>query len=127
MNPEYQKLFPEFKSVAPDDLEKTNALYGHVKRVMKAVENAVSSMNDVETFTAYLEELGRRHGTPTLKPSYLDVSSTSYITVHFAQHATWLCFCKLPVIIMTYISHFSESVVRSLHYHQPSICLLYHK
>ena len=80
VNPEYQKLFPEFKSVALDDLEKTNALYGHAKRVMKAVENAVSSMEDAETFSAYLEELGRRHKTRALKPTYLDVSSSLFCT-----------------------------------------------
>ncbi|PFX30557.1 globin-1-like isoform X2 [Stylophora pistillata] len=71
-NPEYQRLFPEFKDVPPSELEKTNALYGHAKRVMKAVENAVSALDDSESFSAYLEELGRRHKTRALKPMYLD-------------------------------------------------------
>lgn len=73
-NPEYQRLFPEFKDVPPLELEKTNALYGHAKRVMKAVENAVSALDDAESFGAYLDELGRRHRTRALKPTYLDVS-----------------------------------------------------
>lgn len=71
-NPEYQRLFPEFKDVPPSELAKTNALYGHAKRVMKAVENAVSALDDSESFSAYLEELGRRHKTRFLKPTYLD-------------------------------------------------------
>ena len=58
----------------PEELEKTNALYGHAKRVMKAVENAVSAIEDAESFREYLEELGRRHKTRALKSTYLDVS-----------------------------------------------------
>ena len=73
-NPEYQRLFPEFKDVPPSELEKTNALYGHAKRVMKALENAVSALDDAESFGAYLDELGRRHKTRALKPTHLDVS-----------------------------------------------------
>ena len=76
-NPEYQRLFPEFKDVPPEELEKTNALYGHAKRVMKAVENAVSALDDAESFSAYLEELGRRHKTRALKPTYLEVSTVN--------------------------------------------------
>ena len=40
---------------------------------MKAVENAVSSLDDAVTFTAYLQELGRRHKVRALKPAYLEV------------------------------------------------------
>lgn len=75
-NPDYQRLFPEFKDVDPTELENTSALYGHAKRVMKAVENAVSSLDDAFSFASYLEELGRRHKARALKPSYLDVSNT---------------------------------------------------
>ena len=76
-NPEYQRLFPEFKDVPPEELEKTNALYGHAKRVMKALENAVSALDDAESFSAYLEELGRRHKTRALKPTYLEVNTVN--------------------------------------------------
>ncbi|EDO37414.1 predicted protein [Nematostella vectensis] len=72
MNPDYQNLFPEFKSLSYEELQKANALHGHAKRVMKAVENAVMSIDDVMSFSAYLEELGRRHKTRALKPSYLE-------------------------------------------------------
>lgn len=75
-NPDYQRLFPEFKDVDPTELENASALYGHAKRVMKAVENAVSSLDDAFSFAGYLEELGRRHKARALKPSYLDVSNT---------------------------------------------------
>ena len=86
-NPEYQRLFPEFKDVPPSELETTNALYGHAKRVMKAVENAVSALDDAESFAAYLDELGRRHKARALKPTYLDVSG-SYNLLHlfFAKY-----------------------------------------
>ncbi|KXJ15001.1 globin-2 [Exaiptasia diaphana] len=72
MNPDFQKLFPEFVGLNREELEKANALHGHAKRVMKAVENAVTAMDDAESFTAYLEGLGQRHVNRALKPSYLD-------------------------------------------------------
>lgn len=85
-NPENQKLFPEFKDVDPSELENTSALYGHAKRVMKAVENAVSSLDDAFSFAAYLEELGRRHKARALKPSYLDVSYTELSLIKSDGH-----------------------------------------
>lgn len=77
LNPDYQKLFPEFKGVEPTELENTTALYGHAKRVMKAVENAVTSLDDAFSFAGYLEELGRRHKTRALKPAHLDAMQES--------------------------------------------------
>jgi hypothetical protein len=74
INPDFQKLFPEFVNLKREELEKANALHGHAKRVMKAVENAVTAMDDAESFAAYLEGLGQRHIARALKPSYLDVS-----------------------------------------------------
>ncbi|XP_031559588.1 globin-1-like [Actinia tenebrosa] len=72
INPDFQKLFPEFVNLKREELEKANALHGHAKRVMKAVENAVTAMDDAESFAAYLEGLGQRHIARALKPSYLD-------------------------------------------------------
>ncbi|KAK3727906.1 hypothetical protein QZH41_017737, partial [Actinostola sp. cb2023] len=71
MNPDFQKLFPEFVNLNREELEKANALHGHAKRVMKAVANAVTAMDDADSFTAYLEGLGTRHIARALKPSYL--------------------------------------------------------
>ncbi|EDO48922.1 predicted protein [Nematostella vectensis] len=78
MNPDYQKLFPEFATLDQVELEQANALHGHAKRVMKAVENAVSAMDDAESFAAYLENLGARHKARALKPAYLDAMQVAY-------------------------------------------------
>ena len=72
-NPTFQKLFPEFKDLEYAQLEEAKALHGHGKRVVKALENAVKSLDDAEAFTSYLEELGRRHVSRSLKPFYLEV------------------------------------------------------
>ncbi|KAJ7380380.1 hypothetical protein OS493_008832 [Desmophyllum pertusum] len=89
-NPEYQRLFPEFRDVPPGELEKTNALYGHAKRVMKAVENAVSALDDAESFSAYLDELGRRHKTRPLKPTYLDSMQVALmVTLQDLLQSSW--------------------------------------
>ena len=68
----------------PSQLESTRALHVNAKRVMKAVENAVSSLEDAFSVTGYLEELGRRHksisirgiGHRALNPVYFEVRST---------------------------------------------------
>ncbi|CAH3119530.1 unnamed protein product [Porites lobata] len=75
-NPEYKCLFPEFKELSLSDIEKTKELHGHAKRVMKALENAVSAMDDAEIFAAYLDGLGRRHKDRPMKPLHLDVSES---------------------------------------------------
>lgn len=75
VNPEYQKLFPEFRNIRLEDIGKTSGLLGHPKHVTKSLENAVSALKDAEIFTAYMEELGRRHQDRGLKPCHLDVSS----------------------------------------------------
>ncbi|KAL9959106.1 hypothetical protein ACROYT_G036189 [Oculina patagonica] len=72
MKPDLPKLFPEFKSLNSEQLDTSNAMFSHAERVMRAVENAVSALDDAVSFTAYLEELGRRHKGRALKPDYLD-------------------------------------------------------
>lgn len=62
---------------------------------MKAVENAVSAMDDAVSFSAYLEELGRRHIARSLKPSYLDVSSLSVFIYIFKYARKKARFCKV--------------------------------
>ena len=74
MKPDLPKLFPELKSLNSGELDTSNAIFKHAERVMRAVENAVSAVDDAVSFTAYLEELGRRHKVRALKPDYLEVS-----------------------------------------------------
>ena len=72
--PEMQNLFPEFRGQGSVEvLETTKFLNGHSKRLMTAVENSVNSLNDFESCSTYLQELGRRHKTRKLKPHYLEV------------------------------------------------------
>lgn len=70
-----QNLFPEFRGAGSvEKLGTTAFLNGHAKRLMTAVENAITSMNDIVTCSTYLQELGRRHKLRKLKPHYLEVS-----------------------------------------------------
>ena len=78
MKPDLPKLFPELKSITSGQLDASNTVFGHAERVMRAVENAVSALDDAESFTAYLEELGRRHKVRALKPDYLEVRFSSF-------------------------------------------------
>lgn len=61
VNPSLQDTFPVFKGKELKDVLNSRSLYLHAKRVMSAVENAVSALNDAEAFTRYLENLGARH------------------------------------------------------------------
>ncbi|KAK3736504.1 hypothetical protein QZH41_009390, partial [Actinostola sp. cb2023] len=61
VNPNLQNTFPAFKGLEIKDILNSRSLYLHAKRVMNAIENAVSSLNDAEVFTNYLANLGDRH------------------------------------------------------------------
>ena len=72
--PEMQNLFPEFRGQGNVDvLEETKFLNGHSRRLMTAVENSINSLNDFQSCSTYLQELGRRHKSRKLKPHYLEV------------------------------------------------------
>jgi len=86
MKPDLPKLFPEFKSVSSGHLDTSNAFFAHAERVMKAGENAVSALDDAVSFTAYLEELGRRHKVRALKPDYLEVTIFFQFTFWYVCH-----------------------------------------
>ena len=71
MNPTLKAFFPDFKDISVDEINQRNS---HPRRLMAAIENSVNSLNDVETFTEYVTELGRRHSRYSLKPTKADVS-----------------------------------------------------
>lgn len=58
MHPELKKHFNEFRSIDPSEI---TGKHGHPKRLMMAIDNAVTAMGDSESYSAYLIELGRRH------------------------------------------------------------------
>ncbi|XP_001641645.2 neuroglobin-1 [Nematostella vectensis] len=61
VNPNMQDTFPNFKGKELKDILNSRSLYLHAKRVMVAVENAVTVLDDAETFESYLINLGGRH------------------------------------------------------------------
>jgi len=66
MNPKLKSSFPSFKNISVDDINKSN---GHPRRLMAAIENSVTSLDDPGTFAGYVLELGRRHARLKFKPS----------------------------------------------------------
>lgn len=76
LNPQIKKMMPEFMTADPiAELNSSRKLFGHSKTLMKCLENAVTSLDDNESFVAYLVELGRRHQVRPLKAQYLEVSN----------------------------------------------------
>ena len=71
MHPELKQYFTEFKHI---EVGQINGTHGHPKRLLMAIDNAVTAMGDSESFSAYLVELGRRHHMPKLQPSPAHVS-----------------------------------------------------
>ncbi|KAJ7380385.1 hypothetical protein OS493_008841 [Desmophyllum pertusum] len=61
MHPNIQDTFPTFKGVRLDELMNSRSLYLHAKRVMAAVENAISALDDMEVLVESLTRLGQRH------------------------------------------------------------------
>ncbi|KAJ7363648.1 hypothetical protein OS493_009810 [Desmophyllum pertusum] len=66
MNPYLKARFTDFKDISVDEINKSN---GHPRRLMAAIENSVTSLDDAETFAGYVLELGRRHARLNFKPS----------------------------------------------------------
>ncbi|XP_020605620.1 cytoglobin-2-like [Orbicella faveolata] len=66
MNPKLKSSFSSFKNISVDDINKSN---DHPRRLMAAIENSVSSLDDPETFAGYVLELGRRHARLKFKLS----------------------------------------------------------
>ena len=66
MNLNLKARFREFKDISVDEINKSN---DHPRRLMAAIENSVSALNDSETFAGYVLELGRRHARLNFKPS----------------------------------------------------------
>lgn len=111
MKPDLPKLFPELKNVNSGQIGTSHALFSHAERVMRAVENAVSALDDAVSFTAYLEELGRRHKVRALKPDYLEVSfffsflgisDTAFMFINSASsniaHPVFLLYLSLVMV-----------------------------
>ena len=70
-NPSLKSRFSDFKSIAIDEINKSNT---HPKRLVAAIENCVISLDDMETFAEYVLELGRRHAYLNSKPTMLQVT-----------------------------------------------------
>nr|AUV50083.1 globin-like protein [Exaiptasia diaphana] len=66
IHPELKIHFKEFRSI---EISEINGLHGHPKRVMTAIDDAVTTMGDSEEFYAYLFELGKRHADLDFKIS----------------------------------------------------------
>ena len=73
-NPGLKSRFTDFKDISVDQINKSNV---HPKRLVAAIENSVNSLNDVEIFSEYVLELGRRHAKLNLKPTKSQVNSTT--------------------------------------------------
>ena len=70
--PELQDKFPGKLDI--EKLKTTRILFGHNKILMTSIENAVTSVDDNESFRSYLVELGRRHQVRPLKAEHLEAS-----------------------------------------------------
>ena len=61
LNPDIQDTFPSFRGVALDELMNSRSLFLHSKRLMAAVEKAISSLEDGQEIVERLTDLGQRH------------------------------------------------------------------
>nr|AUV50091.1 globin-like protein [Exaiptasia diaphana] len=80
MHPELKKHFSEFRSI---DISEINGRHGHPRRLLMAIDNAVTAMGDSESYSAYLIELGRRHRELrfTITPAHFDDLRKCFLSV----------------------------------------------
>ncbi|KXJ08948.1 hypothetical protein AC249_AIPGENE1925 [Exaiptasia diaphana] len=95
MHPELIKHFSEFRSI---DINEINGRHGHPRRLLMAIDNAVTAMGDSESFYAYLIELGRRHIELNLRISQS----------HF--EGLRKCFISVIMEILTSASYWNSKV-----------------
>lgn len=81
--PELQDKFPGKLDI--EKLKTTRILFGHNKILMTSIENAVTSVDDNESFRTYLVELGRRHQVRPLKAEHLEASFLSCCNMEFKR------------------------------------------
>ncbi|KAL9969208.1 hypothetical protein ACROYT_G021398 [Oculina patagonica] len=89
MNPHLKARFHEFKDISVEQINKSN---DHPRRLMAAIENSVTSLNDPETFAGYVLELGRRHARLNLKPSksnFIDLRKAFICTIQEFLASHW--------------------------------------
>jgi len=77
LNPNLQDTFPSFKGVALDELMNSRSLFLHSKRLMEALEIAISSLDDGQDFTEYLTHLGERHTAISITENHFKVGLSS--------------------------------------------------
>lgn len=75
--PELQDKFPGKLDI--EKLKTTRILFGHNKILMTSIENAVTSVDDNESFKSYLVELGRRHQVRPLKAEHLEAMHLAFM------------------------------------------------
>ena len=75
MNPDLQDTFPTFRGVALDELMNSRSLFLHSKRLMAAIESAISSLDDGQEFLEYLTNLGQRHIAISIADKHFKVGS----------------------------------------------------
>ncbi|EDO43247.1 predicted protein [Nematostella vectensis] len=78
-HPTSKDLFPEFRNISNEKIAESPALYGHARRVMKSVDNAVASIENVQVYSAYLYELGTRHQTRQLSEEQLKFMGGAFL------------------------------------------------
>ncbi|KAK3736498.1 hypothetical protein QZH41_000871 [Actinostola sp. cb2023] len=62
-----------------EKLTESRPLLGHARRIMKAIDTAVISLDDFETFQVYLIELGGRHRERQTKEVHLEHMRIAFI------------------------------------------------
>ena len=79
VTPEVQQVFPKFKDVPRDQLESNTAYKSHTLNVVKTVQKAIDSLNDIPALSEKLQKLGKRHisyGISGSEPFDVSVNNT---------------------------------------------------
>ena len=91
VTPEVQQVFPKFKDVPRNQLESNTAYKSHTLNVVKTVQKAIDSFNDIPALSEKLQKLGKRHTSYGISGSEpFDVSVNNAIFVHASMQ---LIFC----------------------------------
>ncbi|XP_048577982.1 uncharacterized protein LOC116620147 [Nematostella vectensis] len=72
MYPNLKDHFGEFKNIKIDEIDESQS---HLRRVLTAMDNCVAALGDSVSFSAYAEELGRRHNRRNFRPRLMHLNA----------------------------------------------------
>lgn len=87
--PAAQEMFAKFRTVPFKDLPENENFRSHALQVTEAIALGVSSLNDIESLSVILKDLGAAHSSHGLKDEHFDVRKKDIACMSHSDQKAW--------------------------------------